>query len=136
LGRLERQPGHLIDIMATCVDVAGVAYPETARGLEVLPLEGVSLRPAFAGRSLKRPDALYFEHHLNSAVRDGRWKLVRKGDTGEPRVFEWELYDMETDRTELYDLAEQYPQKVAELVEKWEIWARRANVKPWPWEIE
>ena len=136
-GGLERQPGHVIDIMATCVDVAGGQYPQEYAGKTVLPLEGASLRPTFAGQPLVRTDALYFEHHLNCAIRDGDWKLVRKGQTGkQPKLAPWELYDMRSDRAELHDLAGERPDKAAELSAKWEAWAVRAHVKPWPWKTE
>ena len=136
-GSLERQPGHLIDIMATCVDVADVNQFEQFSGGNMTPLEGVSLRPAFSGQSLNRKDALYFEHHLNCAIRDGDWKLVRKGQTGKPaRLGNWELYNMRTDRTELHNLASQQPERVEQLAAKWESWAKRARVKPWPWRFE
>ncbi len=104
---------------------------------DILAIEGVSLRPAFTRESLDRKDALYFEHHLNCAVRDGQWKLVRKGIPGkDAKLVPWELYNMQTDRTEMNNLADQDPQKVAELAAKWEAWAKRANVKPWPWKID
>jgi arylsulfatase len=136
-GTLERQPGHVIDIMATCVDAGGVKFPGSYAGNELIGLEGVSLKPALSGKSLKRTDAIYFEHHLNCAIRDGDWKLVRKGQTGNPaKLMEWELYNMSTDRSELNDLASQQPQKVEELSAKWESWAVRANVKPWPYKFE
>jgi len=67
-----------------------------------------------------------WEHEGNRAVREGRWKLVAKH--GGP----WELYDMETDRTELDDLAENHPVKVADLASKWTAWAGRVGVQPWP----
>ena len=135
-GKFEHQPGHVIDIMATCIDAAGVDYPQQFAGHNILPLEGVSLAPAFKGKSFNRQDALYFEHHLNCAVRDGKWKLVRKGDTRSGRLHPWELYDMESDRTEMHNLAGQYPENAAELNAKWEEWAQRAKVKPWPWKTE
>jgi arylsulfatase len=136
-GTLERQPGHVIDIMATCVNVAGMEFPTTHAGHELIGLEGVSLKPVLSGKSLKRTDAIYFEHHLNCAIRDGDWKLVRKGQTGNPaKLMNWELYNMSTDRSELKDLAGEYPEKVQELSAKWESWAVRANVKPWPYKFE
>jgi len=135
-GSLNHEPGHLIDIMATCVDVAGVSYPKQFGGQAIQSLEGVSLQPAFQKQSLQRRDALYFEHHLNCAIRDGKWKLVRKGNTGKKTLDDWELYNMETDRTELNNLAQQHPAKVKELEAKWEAWAQRARVKPWPWKTD
>ena len=120
------QPGHLIDVMATCVDVSGATYPTERAGQSVPPMEGRSLVPAFAGQPIQR-DALYWEHEGNAAVRVGDMKLVRAGRGGA-----WELYDMIKDRTEEHDLAAQQPHLVATLSAKWEAWAERAQVKPYP----
>lgn len=135
-GELVHQPGHVIDVLATLVDIAGIEYPRRFSDQDILPLEGVSLAPAFQGASIDREDALYFEHHLNGAVRDGKWKLVRKGDQEEAKLFDWELYDMESDRSEANDLAAHYSEKVTELAAKWEAWAVRAKIKPWPWDTD
>ena len=136
-GKLESQPGHLIDLMATCVDVAGIKHPKEFAGNKIQPLEGVSLKPAFNGKELGRTDALYFDHHLNGAIRDGQWKLVRYGDSGRnAKLHPWQLYDMENDRSEQNDLAKKYPDKIKELAAKWEKWAVRARVKPWPWNVD
>ncbi len=128
-GELERQPGHLIDLMATCIDVSGTKYPET-RGEDVVPpLEGVSLVPAFSGQTLARTAPLFFEHEGNRAIRDEDWKLVAKGSRAP-----WELYRMSDDRSEMHDLAREQPDKVAELAAKWQAWAERAKVLPLtPW---
>ena len=125
-GELRHEPGHLIDIMATCVDAGGAAYPARHGEHAIQPMEGRSLLPVFAGGSVAR-EALYWEHEGNAAVRVGDWKLVRKGREGP-----WELYDMKADRTELHDLAAAQPEKAAELSALWETWAVRANVKPYP----
>lgn len=127
-GDLESQPAHLIDVMATCVDVAGAVYPKEVDGIAIQPAEGASLRPAMSGASLQRSDLLYWEHEGNRAVRDGRFKLVAKGPGGA-----WELYDMEADRTEMHDLAAAMPDRVAKLAASWNTWAQRARVLPWPW---
>lgn len=133
-GELVHDPGHLIDIMTTCVDVAGIAYPENFRDHAITPMEGISLLPAFEGKSLKRNDALYFEHHLNDAIRDGKWKLVRTGNTGNGSQTPWELYDMGEDRTEMNNQAAENPKLVEKLSGKWDAWAKRALVKPSPWD--
>ncbi|MEW4527987.1 arylsulfatase [Maioricimonas sp. JC845] len=122
-GELVHEPAHLIDIMATCVDVAGAEYPQQLHDEPIQPMEGVSLLPAFAGEELDR-DAIYWEHEGNRAIREGKWKLVAKENKP------WELYDMETDRTELHDLSDRYPDLVARLEAKWQAWAERANVLP------
>ena len=123
--------------MSTCLDAAGVKHPAKFGSNKIQPLEGVSLLPAFRGSKLVRKDALYFDHHLNGAIRDGKWKLVRYGDSGRnAKLHPWQLYDMEIDRSELNDLAKKHPDKVKALAEKWEQWAVRARVKPWPWKVD
>ena len=126
-GELRKQPGHLIDIMATCLDLSGAKYPEKVGEQAIIPPEGKSLVPAFANQLLER-DAIYWEHEGNRALRAGDWKLVAKGPGAK-----WELYDIAKDRTEGNDLASAYPQRVKELTEKWEAWAKRCQVLPWIW---
>jgi len=123
-GKLETQAGHLIDLMPTCVDLSGAAYPREWQGRPIKPMEGISLAPAFQGRPFKRAAPLFWEHESNRAVREGQWKLVAKAD--QP----WELYDMEKDRTEMHDLATRHPEAVRRLSAKWDAWASRANVLP------
>ena len=125
-GQITREVGHIVDIMATCVDVAGAEYPKARDGRELTPLEGRSLLPIFEGRGREDHDALFWEHEGNRAVRRGKWKLVAAH--GDP----WELYDLDVDRTELHDLAEKHPEKVAELKALYERWADRCGVRPWP----
>ena len=90
----------------------------------ITPLEGKSLVPAFADKPIDRD--LYWEHEGNRAVRVGDWKLVAK--QAEP----WELYDISKDRIESNNLAAQQPDRVKELVAKYEAWAKRAHVASWP----
>lgn len=123
-GELEHQPGHLIDIMATCVDVSGADYPEKVGQNNIKALEGVSLKPAFSGESLNRKQPLFWEHEGNRAVRDGDWKLVAKEN--QP----WELYDLKTDRSESHNLVKQKPELAKELEAKWDAYAARADVLP------
>ncbi|HEV7405527.1 MAG TPA: arylsulfatase [Chthoniobacteraceae bacterium] len=123
---LRRQPGHVIDIIATCADVAGAAPLKELAGKPLLPLEGRSLVPAFANQPIQR-DALYWEHEGNAAVRVGDLKLVRAG-----RNSAWELYDLAKDRTEQHNLAGEQPDQAKELAAKWDAWAERAHVKPFP----
>lgn len=123
-GKFEKQPGHVIDIMATCVDVAGAEYPKEVDGKPITPKEGVSLRPGFAGKPLNRPNPIFWEHEENRAVLDGDWKLVAVAH--QP----WRLYNVEKDRTEQNDLASKEPDRVKTLVAKWDAYAARANVLP------
>jgi len=119
-----QSPGHLIDLMATCLDVSGAKYPTEVGSNTIHPLEGLTLRPVFTGRALKRPRPIFWEHEGNRAVREGKWKIVAKENQA------WELYDMEADRTEMSNLAARHPAKVKDLAAKWDAWAERANVLP------
>ena len=128
-GQFYREPGQLIDLMATCIDLAGATYPKEHNGYEITPATGTSLVPGFSGQSLGRQLPLLWEHEGNRAIREGNMKLVAKGPLGS-----WELYDMEADRSELHDLAGKYPDRVEELSKKWRDWAVSAMVLPWPWD--
>lgn len=123
-GELESTPGHLIDVMATCVDLAGAKYPTEKDGHQIKPLEGKSLAPTFAGQPIDR-EAIYFEHEGNRAIRAGDWKLVAKSNTGP-----WELYNIASDRSELNDLSADEPARVRVLTAMWQAYAERANVLP------
>jgi arylsulfatase len=111
--------------MATCLDVAGTPYPKTYQGREITPLEGKSLRPIFEGRQRQPHAALCWEHEGNRAVRQGKWKLVSRHPDN------WELYDLDADRTELHNLAASNQAKVKEMVGIYEAWAQRCGVVPW-----
>jgi len=128
-GELRRQQGHLIDIAATCYELAGAEYPKKVGETAITPLEGRSLVGAFVNRTSARD--LFWEHEGNRAVRSGDWKLAAKGPDGK-----WELYNIAQDRIEANDLAPEYPVRVKEMVAKWETWASRAKVIPWIWKPE
>jgi arylsulfatase len=122
-GGLRHNPSQLPDIMATVIDVTGAKYPSEYNGNTILPCEGESLVPSFSSAYGSR-GPLFWEHEGNAAVRIGKWKLVRKypGD--------WELYDMETDRTEMHDLAGQQPERVRTMTAQYQAWAKRCGVIP------
>jgi arylsulfatase A-like enzyme len=124
-GALEKQPGHLVDVMATCVDVAGAQYPAEYRGHAIEAMEGVSLRPAFGGEPLARTQPIFWEHEGNKAVRETRWKLVQR------HKLPWQLFDMEADRTEQHDLSSEHPEIASRLEAAWTGWAQRAHVDEW-----
>ena len=121
-GTITHQPGHIIDVMATCIDAADTQYPSHYKERKVTKLEGKSLLPIFEGRKRKGHNAIFWEFMRNKAVRQGKWKLVTVGDNP------WELYDMEADRTELNDLSGKMPEKVGELARLYDEWVRHCKM--------
>jgi arylsulfatase A-like enzyme len=122
--RVTHQPGHIIDLMPTLLDLAGASYPQEFAGRSIPSVEGRSLLPVLTGG--ERPDVVYgWEHEGNRAVRQGQWKLVSRFPQN------WELYDMASDRLETDDLASQMPARVEALAQLYEAWATRVGVRPW-----
>jgi arylsulfatase len=122
---IEPAPAHLIDLMPTIVEAAGISYPERLGTRQIFPMAGVSLVPALRGARLPER-TLYFEHEGTRAIREGRYKLTAlRGDS-------WKLYDMDRDRTELDDLSAKEPARVEALAKKWDAWAAENQVTPMP----
>lgn len=127
-GAQSDEPGHVVDLMPTLLELAGASHPQTRGGRPSRELRGESLVPVLRGGGRER-GPIFWEHQGNRAVRDGRWKLVSRwrGD--------WELYDMVADRTELRNLAAEQPERVLQLAVLYEDWAESAGVGSWPWVI-
>ena len=126
--RWVRTPMHLFDIMPTLCEIAAADYPQTHNGNRIHPQEGMSLIPLFNARDLPER-ALCFDHFDASAIRKGRWKLLR-GNTRYP-TRDWALYDMDADRCETTDLSAQHPELARELEREWHAWAIRVKVHPY-----
>ena len=113
-GALRHTPCHLVDIVPTLLDVAGLQRDPAWRGPHRPPLAGVSLAPALRRDVEVSRECIFFRHIGHRALRMGRWKLVSVHHG------RWELYDMEKDRTELHDLAAKYPARVRRMSALWE----------------
>lgn len=122
-GSLVRAPHQLTDVLPTLLEATGVAVPDRVGGRAVVHPRGVSMLTALRGGPATGHD-LYWEHIGNCAMRDGRWKLVR--EYGSP----WELYDLDTDRSESTDLAAAEPGRVAAMTRRWQGWADSVGVRP------
>jgi len=120
------QLGHIIDVLPTCLEVAGAKALAEINGEKTKPLEGRSLAPILRGETRTPPEELCWEWSGNCAVRHGKWKLV--WDTA-ARPVKWELYDLEADRTELHDLAGAKAELVKELSDAYEKWAKATGRK-------
>lgn len=113
-GELRHTPGHVVDIVPTILELAGVTKPTDWKGQPIPAAPGKSLVAALkTDVTIERP-SLWWLHEENKAVRVGDFKLVAaKGDA-------WELYDLKTDRAEQNNLAAKMPEKVKELAALWQ----------------
>lgn len=121
-GSITDQPAHLIDVMATLIELGETKYPEKDHQGTLEPLQGKSLVPILKGETRDPHDALYFNFSVNRAIRVGDMKLVSF------RSSPWELYDLSKDRTELNNLAAERPGLVKELSGSWQHWAEHVNL--------
>jgi len=124
-GVIDNRQGHIIDLMPTVLAAAGASYPSEFEGHKTIPLAGKNILPLLQGGPVENR-ILYFEHEGNRAIQDGKWKLTAL------RGKDWELYDLNTDRTELKNLADKYPDVVSRLDGLWKTWAEANYVTPLP----
>jgi len=112
-GSVTDQPGHLIDVMATLIDLGEATYPRRVGERVIDPLQGKSLSPVFRGQTRQPHQTLYFHFGTDRALRQGQWKLVsaKRG--------RWELYNVDADRTELDDLSRRQPQRLEQMRKEW-----------------
>jgi arylsulfatase len=120
-GSLRDQFHHVNDIAPTIYEALGVTPPTVYRGYEQLPVTGTSMLSTFADAGAPSAKAVqYFEMMGHRGIYVDGWKAVTRHQRGV--AFDddrWELYHLESDRSECHDLAGDHPEKVAELVERW-----------------
>ncbi|MDA3960782.1 MAG: arylsulfatase [Planctomycetota bacterium] len=122
-GAIAHGPWHVVDIAATCLDLAGATpLPERA-GKAVQTPVGESFASVLSNPAHQRSGPIYYEHIGCRAIRRGADKAVWRRDRDQ-----WELYDMERDRTELADRALSEPERLAALTADWQQWAERVGV--------
>lgn len=126
-GRVDHSLLHFIDIMPTMVEVSGAEYPASYRGESIPPMEGVSLLSLFEGRSIERMEPLFYNWRDGSAIQTEQWKLVRSGRWSDDGA--WQLYDMQSDRTETTNRASDEPAVVDQLRIQWQEWAKRVGIE-------
>ncbi len=122
-GSLTKETGHVIDFMATFVELAGAKYPANYQGNTIKPLQGQSFAAVLKGQNAQQPRLLFNEHFGAKYARSGDWKIVAK-----PNEKGWHLYKISEDQSELNNLAAQYPDKVKELDQLYQNWAAQNNV--------
>jgi arylsulfatase len=128
-GGITEERGHVMDIMATCLELGSAKYPKTYNDKEIIPMEGKSFVSVLTKGKRKGHSYLGFEHFDEKALisNDG-WKIVQPGGKDQS----WQLYNLNDDRTEMHDVAAKYPEKVAKMVKQYEEWTKKAYVIPKP----
>jgi len=121
-GTLTHQVGHVVDFMPTLLDVTGAAYAEKRNGVDVLPTDGLSFLPILEGKERVGHKSLCWYLYGNRAVRQGKWKLVWGANARK-----WELFDLESDRTETDDLAARHSGRVKQMQADWLRWAKATD---------
>ena len=121
-GAITKQPGHVIDFMATCLDLAGSSYPNEFKGRKPLPLEGKSLLPVFQGQQRDAHEQLCWSVPRHHAIRMGQWKAVMPRTGGA-----WQLFDLDHDGTETTDVAKREPERLKQLTDQFEVWRTRVG---------
>ncbi len=127
-GSVNNSMCHIVDFMATSLDLARAGYPEVYNGHNILPVEGKSLLPILQTGRREGHESLGFEHFNEKSLmsKDG-WKIIQPGKNSA-----WELYDLNTDRTEKNNVAGRFPERLAQMIAQYEVWAERTLVVPAP----
>lgn len=120
-GRRSSDTVHAIDLVPTFLEAAGIPYPASMSGKQLVPLDGVSLMATVEGRPLP-PREVFWNFKSARAVRAYPWKMIGqspvRGRKGKP----WELYDLQVDRSEARDVSAEHPEILATLSGRWDVW--------------
>ena len=124
-GGLSNHWGHVMDFMATFIELAKTKYPQQFNGHTITPASGISLVSALTGKAKPVHKTLFNEHFKARYVRDNDWKLVSlSGDTT------WHLYRINEDQTELKDMSVKHPDVVSKMAAQWQQWGNTHQVFP------
>ena len=122
---INRGVAHVMDVMPTCLELSGASYPDSINGQKAVMLVGESLMPLLTGDAESIHDTMYWEHQQGRAIRVGDWKMSALPGKA------WELFNMAEDHTETNNLSAQYPEKVIELNQAWNRWAKTLDIRPY-----
>ena len=120
-GELRTQYHHVIDLVPTALEAAGIEAPPVYRGVEQMPIQGVSMGYSFDAPGVpSRRETQYYELQGDRAVYHRGWKAVARHEKGSDfEADRWELYHLDQDFSECHDLAARHPEKLREMVERW-----------------
>lgn len=123
-GSTTHQPGHVMDILPTCLELAGAEYPKEYNGHKITPVDGISLTPILKGKQREGHDRLFFEHVGGKALIEDDWKIV---SLRKPNDY-WRLYNLAEDPTETNNLADKYPKRLDRMVQEWTQWGKEMGL--------
>jgi arylsulfatase A-like enzyme len=134
-GQVRQQYHHATDIAPTILDVVGIPMPEEYNGVKQYPVNGVSMRYSFdAAEAPTTKKRQYYAMLGTRGIWQDGWKAAAvhapisgKGNFESDR---WELYHVDEDRSESTNVAEQYPDKLKELIAVWDEEAKNNFVLP------
>ncbi len=130
-GTVRSQFVHVTDIVPTVYDELGVDLPKEIKGVKQMPLQGKSFARTFTDANIQGKDTQYFEVNSQRAIYHDGWRAIASHKPGEPlEKDKWELYHVAEDFSETSNLAEKYPEKLAELKKIWEKEAKKYGVYP------
>ncbi len=131
-GGIRGQFHHVIDITPTIMDLLHIAPPQTHRGVQQMPIHGISMAYTFDdAEAATRRQTQYFNFNGNRAIWREGWKATVHHEEGVPlHQDRWELYHVDQDFSEIRDLADQCPEKLRELQDVWFTEAGKYDVFP------
>ena len=123
-GEIRHGHCHIIDVLPTCLEAAGVRFPDSFSGITPKEPDGVSLMDAIKGKELEKR-SFFWEHGRSCAVYKDGWKLVAHRKP-------WKLFNLNSDPVETSDLSKEYPENATNLKALWEKWGKKYDVIPFP----
>ncbi len=134
-GEVRSQYHHVTDIVPTILDCCGLTFPSTMLGVEQTPLPGVSMRYSFdSADAPTRKQVQYYAMLGTRGIWQEGWKAVTThgpiSGKGEFDKDVWELYHVDSDRSEDHNLAAENPGKLQEMIDLWFDQAGKYNVLP------
>ena len=139
-GEIRNQYHHISDIAPTILEAAGLSVPESYHGVKQQPMDGISMLYSFnQADAPNRKQRQYYEMFGNRAMWADGWKAVTLHAKRMPwnvnvtlpfEQDEWELYHVAEDFSEATNLADQHPEKLAELQKMFDEEAKKYNAYP------